>query len=1311
MRRFILAVILVLGTLVLRAEPRVSDFKSYQVTNGLSSNTITGITQDRLGFMWFGSRNGLNRFDGHSFKVFQQSDSNPRSLGSNTVLSLCPDQADGLWVGTTRGLYHYDHRQESFQRFRAIPSSEIRYLQPDGEAGLWIVAAHCLYRYAEGRLTLYVFPKDQTTAIHLSGQGQFYASTENGHLYTYNRTRHRFAEVELPNFSRIDQLQSLGDTSLILQRGNRAFIYHLQKQQLRPLGGEASLDIRIHSFLPKADGTYYLATEAGLYLYQSASNRLHQIQNQYGNPYSLSDRVFLCLYQDREKGIWMGTSFGGVNYYSEHLNHFSKLVALGEKNSLSGKAVHSIQKDSQGQLWVGTEDAGLNKINLHTHQIESFQPGKGTGGISYHNIHGLLADSARLWIGTLEHGLDVMDLRTQKIIRHYRSSPRAGSFSSDFIVTLYKRRNGQILVGTWNGLFAYRPERDDFVSFPSFTIQIQSIHESADGTLWVGSYGNGVYFYNEKTGRRGHLTTRQGLKGNYVNHVYEDFRHQFWFCCENGLSRYDPLHRQFVNYSKENGLPDNQVFRIESDHFGYLWISTGRGLARFMPRTNQWQHYFTAHGLPTDQFNYNSSFKDSSGRLYFGTVKGLVCFDPASFTRTNRFVPPVYITGIQINNQELSINAGDSVLPQSIVATSRLELSHRQSNISLDVAALSYTNPEINQYRYKLEGVDPTWVNLSNNRRIYYSNLPPGSYVFQLQGSNNDGVWNPSQRLLTFVIKPPYYATPWAYLLYASLTAAIGYIIFRYYHLALTEKNKRELKSLEMETQKAVYSGKIEFFTNVAHEIRTPLTLIKLPLDKLLGQFHQDSLIRESLQIMNKHTNRLIDLTNQLLDFRKAEAQHLQLHFSNTDIHVLLNELGVWFKPVAEERNLSFKLELPRLTLHAFVDEEAFRKIMTNLLSNALKYADSMVMVKLLPFSSEDDVFQIQVINDGPVIPASLQEKIFEPFFRLRETSQQPGTGIGLALSRALAQLHQGTLLLENESSDRNSFRLSLPIHQEIPVNLQSFSEPAEAEAAPAPAAQADPSKPSLLLVEDQREIGTYLQQELHHTYNIFLAYHGEQALELLQQENIQLVVSDIMMPRMDGIELCRRVKSDLAYSHIPVILLTARTSLQSKVTGLEVGADAYLEKPFSVIHLQAQIESLLANRNRVKQYFARSPLSPFKGMAYTPADKDFLEQLHQVIYDHILDPELNVDQLSQLMNMSRPTLYRKIKGLSDLSPNELINLSRLKKAAELLATGHFKVNEAAALVGYSLPTNFSRDFQKQFGITPSQYMLDNKSR
>lgn len=1297
-------------------------FKNYQVQNGLSSNIITAITQDRKGFMWFGSRNGLNRFDGTSFKIFQNKPSDKHSIGSNSIFSLYEDAAEQLWVGTYKGIYIYSPREESFTPFKKIPPGEVRYIRGDGQHHIWIISDLTLYRYDERShdITSYRLNNDYTITLHLEASGVLWAATINGYIKKYTPGQKVITyDISAANhhrkFSSIQEIYPVGDTELIVGTMNQAVRYNYKKNTVSSLFHQPEIkDVHTHAIHYQGGGEYWLGTEAGLYIFDLTGSNVVHVQKQYSNPYDLTDNIISSIYKDREGGTWLGTYFGGINYYSQPYNNFRKYFPQPGINSLSGNIIHEICKDQYNQLWVGTEDAGLNQLDIKTGRITHYLPQHGPGHIAYRNIHGLCADGDKLWIGTYEHGLDVMDLKTHRIIKHYDAAKNATSFTSDFIVTLYKNHKGEILVGTWTGLFKYNKQKDNFMALPFSNIPIQSLREDENGTLWISSYGGGVYYYNENTGKKGHLTylsgKQNGLINNYVNGIFEDKNKQFWFTTEGGLSKYDPRLNRFTNYTVEEGLPDNQVFRILEDQTGTLWISTAKGLASFNPAANKFTAYHAANGLPTEQFNYNSSFEDADGTMYFGTVKGMVSFTPSKFAK-NTYVPPVFVTGIQANNNELVINDKRSDLRQAITYVRNITLPYDYANLSIDVAALSYMIPEINRYTYKMEGIDKNWITLKNNRKIYYTKLSPGQYTFRVKGSNSEGIWNPKETTLNIKVLPPLWATWWAYTFYALIVFLIAITILRYYHLAVSEKNKRLIENIEINTEREIYNAKIEFFTNIAHEIRTPLTLIKMPLDKLLNCGMYDRQTNESLTMINKNTNRLINLTDQLLDFRKAEANRFSLSFTKTDINELLTEVYTDFKSMADQKGIAYKLDLPRLTLHAYVDLEALKKILSNLFNNAIKYAVETVRVKLLPFSSEDTSFHIEIWNDGFLIPQDLHQKIFEPFYRIKETEKEAGTGIGLPLSRSLAQLHGGNIELRSAEEKLNIFLLTLPIHQERELDLKAEEEDTadEQDSQFLPADNEYRLRPTILLVEDNKEILHYIQHELSSKYHIFKATNGQEALQILQKENVQLVVSDIMMPVMDGIELCKKVKSDLQYSHVPIILLTAKNSIHSKIEGLEVGADAYIEKPFSFEHLLAQISNLLSNRNLMKEYFAHSPLTHMKGIACSKADKDFLEHLNKTIYDHITDTELDVDQLSALMNMSRPTLYRKIKGLSDLTPNELINLSRLKKAAELLAEGNYKINEVANLIGYSLPTNFSRDFQKQFGVSPSNYILNLK--
>ncbi|HEY5463858.1 MAG TPA: two-component regulator propeller domain-containing protein [Hanamia sp.] len=1319
MKKLNVLLVFILFSVVCHAQNDTYYFKNYQVQNGLSSNTITTILQDRKGFMWIGTRNGLNRFDGNTFKVFHNVLSDAQSLGSNSIFSLFEDEKEQLWVGTYSGIYLYNPQQERFSAFKLIPPGEVRFIAGDKEHNIWIISDLTLYKFNQltSKITSYKLEKDQTIALHISETGDIWTATADGFVKHYDAKTNGFINYKINQFdnenklSPIEDLYPIGDSALLIGCMNKVLLFNYKTSALKNIfkNNTATNDVHVHKIFRKSGDEYWLGTENGIYIFNIKTFQTKIVSKDYSNPYSISDNVVSAISRDKEGGIWIGTFFGGVNYYSKQYNEFKKYFPEPDKISISGNIVHEICKDKFGQLWVGTEDAGLNRINLKTGTITQFKADNKKGSISYHNIHGILADSNELWIGTYEHGLDVMDLRTNKVIRHYNASNKPHSLASNFIISLYKTRAGDILAGTWNGLFRYNRKENNFTAMPFFNSHIQCIHEDENGTLWVGTYGDGVYYLNDQKNIKGRMEYRpgitNGLINNYVNNLFEDKNKNFWFCTERGLTFYNSKNKKIKNYTTEDGLPDNQIFRIMQDDSGKFWISTAKGLSRFDPSTNEFNNYHSANGLPTEQFNYNSSFKNDNGTLFFGTVKGMISFNPKDFVK-NTYIPPVYITGLQINNEEAVIGNKKTGLHKSITYTNEITLPYNSSNISLDVAALSYIIPEMNEYSYQMEGIDKGWTILKKNRKIFYTKLPPGNYTFRVKGSNSEGVWNNKETVLNLDILPPLWDTGWAYLLYTLIATAIIFTIFRYYHLAITEKNKRRIESIKINTEREIYNAKINFFTNVAHEIRTPLTLIKMPLDKLLNSYFADKNVNESLNIMKKNTNRLIDLTNQLLDFRKAEANKFSLSFSKTDMNELITEVFSIFKPAADQKNISYRLELPRITLHAYVDTEAVKKILSNLLNNAIKYADEKVSLKLLPFSSEDTFFNIEVRNDGYIIPEQYKEKIFEAFYRIKETEKEAGTGIGLPLARSLSQLHNGSIVIKTSDDNQNIFLLSLPIHQETEINLHKTEEE-NADVIPheSPLKPIDSTRPVVLLVEDNKEILNYIQNELADKYNVITAADGQDAIHVLENENVHIVVSDIMMPVMDGIELCKKIKNDFQHSHIPIILITAKNSLQSKIEGLEVGADAYIEKPFSLDHLQAQINNLFSNRNIIKNYFAQSPLTHIKGIACSNADKDFLEHLNNAIYERITDTQLDVDHLSTIMNMSKATLYRKIKGLSDLTPNELINLTRLKKAAELLSSGEYKINEVAYMIGYSMPTNFSRDFQKQFGMSPSTFI------
>jgi ligand-binding sensor domain-containing protein/signal transduction histidine kinase/DNA-binding response OmpR family regulator len=1293
-------------------------FNHFQVENGLSNNSVECSIQDDDGFLWFGTINGLNRFDGYAFKTFYHDPGDPASIGSNFIRCLYNDAHGIIWVGTNRGVYTFDKYREKFSLVQSLPKGNSTEILFDGRGHFWFVIDQAVYRLdpSSGKCQVYTMDGQIPVAksIALTPDRSLWVSTANGCLKKYLPERDSFYTFSIyhqpsdPLAVSIEKIYPMNDSSFLIGTKNEGVkIFDTKTGKFRNV---ISSDIYVRSVIRRSESEYWIGTETGIFIYNDANGSIVHLQREYDNPYSISDNVVFAFCKDREGGLWIGTYLGGINYLPDRFLFFEKFFPRPGTPSLSGNAVHEITKDRFGDFWIGTEDGGVDKYSPGKGTFTSFKPTASGGSISYHNIHGLLAVGDELWVGTFEHGLDVMDIPTGKVIRHYNAGTGGHSLKSNFIVTIYQTRAHELLIGTWAGLFRYNRENDDFSAVKGFEYPIQAILEDSEGVLWCCTQGEGLYYQDPRTGRFGNLrydpNDTGSLVNNHVNGIFEDSRKNLWFATEGGLCKYDRARAGFRRFTTRDGLPDNLIFRILEDDKNNLWISTSKGLVCFNPDTRDVRTYKRSNGLLSDQFNYNSSFKDADGMLYFGSVKGMIGFNPAQFGK-NEAVPPVYITGIQINNREYTVDGRNSPLKESIAFTRLISLPYDQSTISIDFAALSYIVPEMNEYAYKLENFDKEWTFLKTNRKAYFTKLPPGRYTFKVRGSNSSGVWNGKEAEIAIEIRPPYWASSWAYVLYALAFVSLAYFIIRWYAARAAEKSKRRMDLLEREKEREIYHAKIEFFTNVAHEIRTPLTLIKLPLDKLVKKQTQHPEIIENLRTMERNTNRLIDLTNQLLDFRKTETDKFSLNFVKTDISELVSETFSNFQPAADEKALQFRLELPRLTLQAFVDPEAVRKILNNLVSNAVKYAESEVIVQLLPFNSEDNVFSIRIRNDGLLIPYEQKEKIFQPFYRGKGTEKQPGTGIGLSLARSLAELHKGALDLKQPEAGLNVFLLVLPIHQDQEFVLQSDET---ANVTPEDDLVKDPSRPVILFVEDNKEILDFIGRELQTEYVVRKALNGKQALEMLKEENIQLIISDIMMPVMDGIELCKAVKTDLEYSHTPIVLLTAKNTLHSRIEGLEVGADAYIEKPFVLEHLRAQVSNLLTNRAKIKEYFASSPLVHIKSMACSKADRQFLEQLDAMIHENLGGADVDVENLARRMNMSRATFHRKVKALSNLTPHELINISRLQKAARLLADGDYKVYEVADMVGYSLASNFARDFHKQFGMTPTEYVNNRKN-
>jgi len=1022
-------------------------FRHYQVENGLSNNTVYFIRQDTKGFMWFATKDGLNRFDGFHFKVFRiNSPEDEKHLTTDYIFSILPGKDGMLWVGAQRGLYKFNPEKERLEPF--IDSlSNVFDITIDNSNQLWFISSSTVCRYDFKTNTLKQFDPGKyfnATSICLSNSGQIWAATDNGFLEKYNPDEQTFTGYDIFSHSKvpasrwIQKIHEGKSNSIFIgttSQGLKIFDTNSNTYKDILTYNHDKTTIFVRDILKASENEYWFATESGIFIYNIKTKSFTNVKKKFLDPYSLSDNAIYALCKDDEGSIWAGTFFGGVNYYAKQNAVFKKYFPDNTQNAIGGNAVREICKDKYGNLWIGTEDGGLSEINGKTNVLKRFEPTGEKTSIAYTNIHGLLADGDSLWIGTFEHGIDLMDIRTGKIKRHFMYGPGNNDLKSNFALCFLRTNVRKLLVGTSNGIYYYnkkigftRPQE-----IPG-NIFVTSLIEDHNNIIWVGTNNQGAYWFNPVTHVHGHvqneMNNKNSLSNNSVNDVYEDSNNNIWFATEGGgVCKLNNDRKKFTWYTTNNGLPGNFVFKILEDNKKTLWATTSKGLVNFSPDFQKLAVYTQANGLLNNQFNYHSGYKDKNGILYFGSVKGMISFMPEDLSQ-NSFNPPVYITGLQVFNVELSPEKDTSILKESITCANEITLSYYQSSLSIDFAALSYISPGMTGYKYKLQGLDNTWTSLKTNRKVYFTNLSPGKYIFRIKAlTNSTGGSNEKQLIIK--IKPPIWATGWAYFLYVVVVILILYYLASNYVRRQHEKKEKE-----------IYESKIDFFTNVAHEIRTPLTLIKGPVENLLEKKYDIPDIKEDLACLDRNTNRLMDLVSQILDFRQTEIKSFTLDFNRINVTEILRETSLSFKILAKKRRLDYELILPSSDLYALADGEALQKIFSNLIGNAVKYADKKVVIKLFPIQKSASTFTIEFENDGHIIKKEFADKIFEPFYRMKETNHQKGTGIGLTLARSLVELHNGKLELAFTKNNFNIFVLSLPLQPEetkleIPLQTQ----------------------------------------------------------------------------------------------------------------------------------------------------------------------------------------------------------------------------------------------------------------------------------
>lgn len=1285
-------------------------FSHLSIDEGLSANHVKAILCDRDGFMWIGTTNGLNRYDGGSVKQYVCYDAELQK-GNNNIGALYEDADGVIWIGTDRGVYKYDRQTDRISyadMWDSLNDGFLNWVQDiigDEKGNLWVLIPDSgLFRKSPGGVSRYMMPEgsqykeDYFNDLCVTPDGTLWACSSNGKIFRYDKGYDEMVEVKF-NFPsdekrKFARLIYDGDKGLILTTED-VELFHLFPEDnyaVKPIGVEKSEPLYLRS-MEKIDNTLWLGTQIGLIKLDLTDGSQTRYINNPVNLHSISDNTIYTLYGDRSRNLWIGTMFGGVDYIAHDGINFCTI----EPYDINSRRVRGMALTADSHYMViGSEANGVSVRNLLSDTFITPPPA-------------LTAKCATMCV-TLSDGSVLVGLERNGLLAYqpgqtpYQYLPRQLS-NENTVYAYLKDRSGCEWVGFGYALYRRESGMADFERVDATGYNwIFALCEASDGNIWIGSMGSGLYKYNPKLDSYVSYIYDEdhpaagSLRSNSINSIMEDSQGRIWISTDRGgLSLYNKATDDFTNYGHEEGLPDNVVYKILEDKAGNLWFGTNKGLSRFNPEKGVITVFTKADGLPANEFTYNSALAVDDSVFYFGTINGVVRFVP-DVTTASHSEYPILFTSLSMADQ--------GAIEGNIVYQDEIKLAYDQNTFSLTIGVPSAIGLKgVKKFYYRLLPGDGEWIPMESNR-ISFTNLPPKAYTLDVKMECGEVVSTNSIRL---VIRSPWWATTWAIIVYVLIALALVAFAFILYR-------RRELKRLDEKQQifasnqeKEVYQRKLNFFTEIAHEIRTPLSLIDLPLEAIEEGGLDSPESEHYLKVTRQNTARLLELTSQLLDFQKIDAGKLRLKTEAVDMVELITYTLDRFEPSISLRDKTLTRVLGSKSLITLTDREAVTKIISNLLNNALKYANSTIEVRL---EETDDTIFVRVISDGEKITEENKERIFETFYQTDKSQEQKnGVGIGLPLSRSLAVLLGGTLYLENGKdpalAHKNIFVLSLP--------LKATSAPLAPVAANGHEAsfvyEEDTNQTPLqangyhvLLVEDNDGIRSMLDERLASSFLITTASNGREALEILAKKSVDVVVTDIMMPEMDGLELCRQIKANPELSHIPVVFITAKNDLDSKVKGLQLGAEAYIEKPFSIKYLREMIVTLLENRRRAREAFSRNPFFQAENIPVNKEDEKFMEKVMAIIKENMADENFNVETLGDRMCMSRSNLLRHIKAVFNLSPSELIRVVRLKTAAQLIKGGGYTLGEISRMIGISSQSYFTKMFFKQFNVTPNEF-------
>ncbi len=1323
----LLFIFLVMSSLCLRA----ADIHNYTlahnitISNGLPSNTVRHIAQDRYGFIWFGTDYGLCCYDGVSIKRLLM----PTPDASQYVTALLPF-GDELFVGTNSGVWVYGFQTGRFKQLTAKAQDDssvlrmITSLAVSKDATIYIgTDGNGVFSYdpAARRLIHCKAKATNVMKVYVDNDNQIWALTRTSGiaespLLWLDHSRNSFEPIQIENLSDINifsiSMLQTKDGTYWLGTWNDGLL-RLQCPKNRNLSINTPISFTLATDLPDAIHIHALhelspdciliGSDNGLFSYNPATGILSPFPatSNLLLPNIASPHFIYDIMTDSEGGLWTTSFYDGVHYFSEIPNRFSSYAKHQSDNSLTGNVINHFCEDARGQVWIASDDGGLNLFLPSTHQFADFANRQLLGSL---NVHALSIDGDNLWIGTYSNGLYLME--TQTGILHHRTD--VGGESSAYSILLDS--HGNHWIGTMNDVFLL----NDFGSTPLIHKQLGAlvidIDEDAQGDVWFCTHGQGVWRYTPGCKRwlqyfPGRKDKADKFTGTEINCINIDGGNRIYVAAGNRIYLYDTSSDSFVEQELEDNLSD--ISAVIEDQ-GRLWLTTSTELISYR-QGESLIRYGEGDGVLCGQFMPNAVMRAADGQLFFGSTHGFAYFYPHSI-HPNKHAFPVYITKVEIFDRDIEDIQDNGSITMPFLKEVRL--SHDDNMLTIHFAGLSYVSPSMNRYAYMLEDFDKKWNYTTGEGKAVYTNLSPGTYTFRVKAANNDGVWSDQEAELLITITPPFWWNPFAWLFYLLVIVAGGFLYLRRWKRQQEERHRLEMNELDAKRQSEVRDVQLRFYTTIAHEIRTPVSLITAPMEALFEKLNGNPIApiseyRDMLQVVYRNANRLLELVNQLLDFNKVQ-QGQYVHFDLCNIHKLIRGVTDRFVPTLQQQNIAFVLNLPDEQLSAIVDYEAITKVVSNLMTNARKYTRSQIS---LTVSSDAEQFSIIVEDDGMGIHQSDMKRIFTPFFQAR--NNKPGTGIGLSIVKNIVDAHHGEINVESEEGKGSKFVITLPLRQndvtigDTETRLEDNHEKAQSEeSAEGEVAwnTPDDGTPILLIVEDDYDMLHFLTDNFRSSYTVITAENGKKGLEQVRRNNVTIIISDWMMPDMDGREFCQRIRSDAMTSHIPFVMLTARTDADSKAEGMECGADMYIEKPFSIKYLNACIKNILGMRRLLFEKFSASVETKISDIAPTPVDNTFLQRINEIIEENVSNPDFSMNTLAREMGISRSSLFSKIKGITNATPNEMLMVVRLRKAAVLLIDGRYRVNEVCYMVGFNNPSYFTKCFQKQFGVKPSEY-------